>query len=581
MITKVELRNFKRFKHQVFDLNGNVVLAGPNNSGKSTLVQAIAVWNLAVRKWQQDKGEGSGSKASKRTGVQLARSEFNAIPLREMNLLWLDRSTAYRKDELGSDQKIGTPKPLEIILNGRHNGKDWSLGMQFTYRYPDLIWVRPTDDSAVSDIWEILDHHNILVIPSFSGIGITETRYDRPYQEMLLGQGKPGDLIRNKLLEVYELKDKSRWEQLVSDIQEIFGYTLLPPQYNGQPYIIAEYVPSKVEGRPKNSDIALDLSSAGSGFLQVVLLLSFIYSQSTALILLDEPDAHLHVVLQKQAYDRLRHIAAQNKSQLVVATHSEVVIDSTSPDSILSFFSSPHRLQADFESEQVQAALRTLTSMDLLFADRWPYILYLEGKSDFNLLREWAKVLEHPFYRFFKNEEHRNPFWHNNIGRDPKNAKQHLFALKAINPALKGVLLLDGDARNLKDHEIRQDGLEIIRWRRYEAENYLLHQQRLLRFIAGSEASFKSPGPQTQAKLDAAKSFLQDNILPANLNDPFLDNDFQESIAASKHILPGLFDACQMTISKSEYYLIAADMRPEEIHPEVVEKLDFLSDRFV
>lgn len=37
----------------------------------------------------------------------------------------------------------------------------------------------------------------MVYVPPFSGIGVQETRYDRPYQDMLIGQGKAGDIMRN------------------------------------------------------------------------------------------------------------------------------------------------------------------------------------------------------------------------------------------------------------------------------------------------------------------------------------------------------------------------------------------------
>lgn len=48
-------------------------------------------------------------------------------------------------------------------------------------------------------------------------------------------------------------------------------------------------------------------------------------------------------------------------------------------------------------------------------------ILYLEGTTDFDLLKAWAGVLAHPLKEWFASM----PFWHNNQGRDPKEA-QHL-----------------------------------------------------------------------------------------------------------------------------------------------------------
>ena len=53
MITKVVIRKFKRFDEVTFDIPGHIVLAGPNNTGKTTLLQAIASWSLALERWKQ------------------------------------------------------------------------------------------------------------------------------------------------------------------------------------------------------------------------------------------------------------------------------------------------------------------------------------------------------------------------------------------------------------------------------------------------------------------------------------------------------------------------------------------------
>src|SRR5512136_1827190 len=90
MISRVRVVRFKRFSDQTFDLSGgSVLLAGPNNAGKTTLLHAISAWNLALKRWLVERGERGGKK---RIGVVL--DEFTALPLREMNLLWLNRHTA-------------------------------------------------------------------------------------------------------------------------------------------------------------------------------------------------------------------------------------------------------------------------------------------------------------------------------------------------------------------------------------------------------------------------------------------------------------------------------------------------------
>ena len=53
MIHTVRIKGFKRFKEVRFQLPGHVVLAGPNNMGKTTVLQAIASWSLALRRWRE------------------------------------------------------------------------------------------------------------------------------------------------------------------------------------------------------------------------------------------------------------------------------------------------------------------------------------------------------------------------------------------------------------------------------------------------------------------------------------------------------------------------------------------------
>lgn len=347
LIKSVKIRYFKKFSDETFDLTDSIILAGPNNSGKTTLIQALVVWNLSLAKWLSERGPESGSKARKRTGVAITRKDFTAIPLREMNLLWNNRSTALIKEELKGGQKLGTPRTLEIEVEGKNATTDWRLRFEYTYRYPDLIHVRPSSETPIEAVLEVVKKMQVVHVPPFSGIGAEETRYDEAYQNLLIGQGKPGDILRNLLLEIHD--NKNNWSLLVKDIQEIFGYKLLPPVYEGRPFINCEYQPGLMNRHGERAFPKLDISTAGSGFLQVLMLLGFFYARPASLLLMDEPDAHLHIILQKQVYDRLREIARRRGCQLLIATHSEVLIDSTSPEQILSFFSHPHKLNIDLE----------------------------------------------------------------------------------------------------------------------------------------------------------------------------------------------------------------------------------------
>jgi len=565
MIQRVVVRNFKMFREESFDLSDSVILAGPNNRGKTSLLQAIAVWNLGLQKWLAERGPESKSKAKKRTGVAITRQDFSAIPLREMNLLWTDRSAALSKDDVSGDQKPGTPRLLSISLHGNGPAQTWELTIEFTYRYPDLVHVRPAEDTPVDAILEKARDILVVHVPPFSGIGPEETGLDRAYQDRLIGHGKPGDILRNLLLEVFTREEN--WKAICRDVEEIFQYRLLPPQYEGRPFILCEYQPGIPERLGHKTLPKLDISCAGSGFLQVLMLLGFFYARPASILLLDEPDAHLHVKLQKQVYDRLRQVARNRGCQLLIATHSEVLIDNTAPEKIIDFHRRPHRLVIDLERDQIREALKRLTSLDILQAEQAKGVLFLESETDLNLLREWARVFGHPAYEVLA----KNPFWHNNKGRNPREARGHFFALKAVNPEIQAVLILDGDNRSLPDHEVSAEGLSVLRWRRYEAENYLVHPDALSRFAGGTSTDLFS-----MVSVERGITYLKNQLPPAVYSNPLAEHPYWERTPASKELLPGFFRASGIELTKNEYYQVAAQMLPGELSSEIKEKLDGL-----
>jgi predicted ATPase len=588
LIERIILRNFKSFREQVFELQDHVVLAGPNNSGKSTLLQAIAVWNLALRKWLEKRGKSS---ARQRTGVGITRRDFTAIPLREMNLLWTDTSTSLRQEEAeAAGHRQGYPRSMSIELQCRDASGPWSLGFDFHYQNAEMISVKPmaghlnlisdfvpkTAESESEQAPSPLRKFNVVHVPAFSGIGAEETVLTRDYQDYLVGQGKPGDIVRNLLKEVFE-KDKERWNNLVKDIRTIFTYELLPPEFEGRPFIVCEYL-KQVPSNGKRSGIPrLDIATAGSGFHQVLMLLAFLYARDGSVLLLDEPDAHLHVILQDQIYMRLRKVAAERQSQLIVASHSEVIISGTSPANVTSFYRKPHVLVADVEREQVREALKRLTSLDLLLADSAKGFLYLEGETDFRLLKAWATVLEHPVANWF-NAGQSGPAWQDMRGRNPREAKAHFFALKAIRPDIKGLILLDGDNR-APERELRSDGLRVHTWPRYEAESYLLHPATLERFIVNRTKANGDPAIFGVGDANKGLKYLRDQLPPVFFTNVFENSLFLISEPASKTLLPGFFAAIGMaTFRKTDYFLVAEQMQPDEIHPDVIAVLDQIAE---
>ena len=53
MLTKLSIRHFKRFEHVEIELGNPVVFIGPNNSGKTSAMQAVALWEIGLKRWNE------------------------------------------------------------------------------------------------------------------------------------------------------------------------------------------------------------------------------------------------------------------------------------------------------------------------------------------------------------------------------------------------------------------------------------------------------------------------------------------------------------------------------------------------
>lgn len=80
----------------------------------------------------------------------------------------------------------------------------------------------------------------------------------------------------------------------------------------------------KVEVKTPDASVTLDMAS--TGMLQVIQIIAYACFYKPPLILLDEPDAHLHADSQARLYDALRSVAAETQTRILFASHSPQLI---------------------------------------------------------------------------------------------------------------------------------------------------------------------------------------------------------------------------------------------------------------
>lgn len=543
MIEKVEISNFKKFDTLNFEVKDRLVIAGPNNSGKTTLLQSVILWSEIASQWT-DTGFGSSREDDGNyRSVNLNLLRVWSVPLADFDHLWKDKNVRH---------------PVSIWLHT----DQWKIGFEVLYKENELAAVRPAKRVSEKDLEKYMEKPLVPVyIPPLSGLDIREPFFNPVVIPARLARAQAGNVLRNLLLDVS--RDEKKWSRLQEIVGSFFGYELRIPTAGAE--IFAGY-------RHSEKDKYYDLSSAASGFLQVVMVYAVLLSREASVILIDEPDAHLHVLSQDKMYRDLCKYARESNSQLIVSTRSTTLINAVDPRRLCVM--STDGLKAVTEDIKQPTLVNVLKVLDteeivLLQEIESPGILYVEGRTDISILREWAGVLGHRLRSFLE-----KPFWKPAVydTRDQGEgieAEDHFEALKLVRQDMKGVELHDGDGKSREPRTL-ENGLVRIFWKRYEIESYLVHPDAIARFAesVGGEAAAE------KAREYMRNTFPQD-ILKTPLEDEssiFLMGMKAKDVLSTILSKAGIYEA-------SDYSQIAALMKKEEIHPEVIEKLDAIADR--
>jgi Fe-S cluster assembly ATPase SufC len=564
MLTRLVVRNFKKFDDVEIELGSPVVLVGPNNSGKSTALQALALWDIGLRRWNDKRGT---SPAEKRPGVAINRRDLITVPVPDANLLWRD---LHVRDVQRVNGKQETQNiRVEIIVDGITADKPWTCGLEFDYANEESIYCRPLrrspeKDAARMPVPSQAGKQPIAFLPPMSGLAATEPKWEPGRISVLIGEGQTAQILRNLCHSIAQ-DDPQKWKQVCDHIDSLFGVRLDEPQY------ITERGEITMTYRER-SGVQLDISASGRGLQQTLLLLSYMYAHPGSILLLDEPDAHLEILRQRLIYRLLSEVAQEQGSQVIAASHSEVVLNEAADrDTVIAFVGrQPHRL--DNRGSQLRKALADIGFDHYYQAEETGWVLYLEGSTDLSILQSFAGRLDHPAA-----EALAKPFVHY-IANQPNKACEHFYGLREAVPALRGIAILD----RVDAPEIPCPELSDRRWQRREIENYLCYPEALEAYARAS-AQEDEPGPlfaasEADRRVEVMQQCIEKLVPPVALRDR--NDRWWREVKASDDFLDRVFEDYFATLGlpnlmrKNGYYVLAKCVPQDLIGPEVTEILD-------
>jgi ABC-type taurine transport system ATPase subunit len=568
MLTKLTVRNFKRFGEVEIELGNPVIFIGPNNSGKTSALQALALWDIGLRRWNEKR---TGKETpEKRPGVTINRRDLIALPVPDANLLW--RNLHVRKINKANGRQETKNVRIDIIVEGVTEDKAWTCGLEFDYANEESFYCRPlrlSEDKNPERMPIPAEAATVRVafLPPMSGLAANETRLDEGAINVRVGEGRTADVLRNLCYRIVDQDTQQRrqqWQQIVDRIKSLFGVELDEPRY------VKERGEITMTYRERGN--RLDLSCSGRGLQQTLLVLTYMYANPGAVLLLDEPDAHLEILRQRQIYDLLTSVAREKGGQIIAASHSEVLLnEAAGKDVVVAFVGKPHRI--DDRGSQVAKALKEIGFEDYYLAEKTGWVLYLEGSTDLAILQALArklnhadaqKVLERPFVQY--------------VGNQPAEVRKHFHGLREAVPNLKGIAIFDR-----LDQELPKDlGAEGMTWRRKEIENYLCYPETLGAYARGA-AIREAPGPLfSQAEAARRAQAMQEAVdeVTKALETLGKGSPWDADTKVSEEFLTPVFEKffkkleLPNVMAKKNFHELAEYVPVEKIDHEVREKLD-------
>ncbi len=561
MLLTLKIENYKRFENTgEIPLDKSVVFIGPNNSGKTSALQALALWHLGINKWLEKRGEKS--KAKHKTGVAINRKDVFAIPTPNSKLLWFNLATKTKKSE-----KIF----INITVKGFSHNTEWECGLSFDYFGEEVLYCRPNSEIENNILLtnpDMLREIKIAYLPPMSGLIPEEPKLLSSTVGARIGEGRTADVLRNLCYFILnpELPSQTNgktprenWQLFTTTLRKLFGVELNEPELNERGEVEMTYLDSQGN--------ELDLSSSGRGLQQVMLLLAYMLTNPHALLLLDEPDAHLEILRQQQVYNLLSEIAERQGSQIISASHSEIVLrEAAAKDTVIAFTGKPHRIND--KGAQVMKSLTTIGFDQYYLAEANRWILYVEGPTDLDMLIRYAKKLNHPLQ-----DRLEQAFVHYVSTNLPSRARDHFYGLSEAVPGLKGIAIFDRLETQLQVNT----PLEELMWSKRELENYLFKPYVLMDFAKGDDNYDLFSAADVESRRTAMKSAIE-AIIPKIALDNYSDEYWTERKASEEieRIFKEYFKhlGTPILVSKNKYHELVDFLKKEDVETEVKDKLD-------
>jgi energy-coupling factor transporter ATP-binding protein EcfA2 len=343
-IESITIRRFKRLEEIHLNLGETTLLIGANNSGKSSILQAI---HFAVSIAQSARLVGEG--------VSWRNDAFEL----SFNPSQLIYSPVADVLSLASGGTLQEPRATQIEIEFQDDtGARCTVGLRRGRNRNIAVAIA---GRQLGELLMDLEHPFTVYAPGLAGVP-KEERYLSPgVVRRVVARGDANLTLRNVLRMLRA--DNDSWNLFVEDMQSIFDGVSVDLSFNENTdeNIQAHF---QLPGGP-----LLPIDAAGTSILQASQILAYVALFKPQVLILDEPDSHLHPDNQRALCDLIYKLTSGRGFQAVISTHSRHVLDTMKNQSAVFWLTKGTIVQNDdLNATAVLMDLGALDSVDY-FAD--------------------------------------------------------------------------------------------------------------------------------------------------------------------------------------------------------------------
>lgn len=302
-LTKLRIDGFKRVQSVELDLADVNILVGANGSGKSSIIQAIHLACCVMRQAESVQGGRTTT-----VGIE----ELDYLPTNDYKLLGHNAPWGNREGSTCSKARLTFVRDEEQFIAYCELRSARNAGISITGNIP-------------SQLLELLRSRKkkffSAYIPGISGIPNKEEKKSKKVILKACSYGDSNIILRNVLLLL-----KDRLSFIEGWISQIIGPITIQVEHDNENDLTIECnVTMNGHSRP--------LELIGTGYLQLIQIFTYILLFEPGILLIDEPDIHLHPTVQEKLVKVLARVANEKNLRILMTTHSPFIVRGCPPSS--------------------------------------------------------------------------------------------------------------------------------------------------------------------------------------------------------------------------------------------------------